>query len=131
MMEQTAENGRVRAWVLVHADDPEAFAQELYELLGQRGEDDYVVVRADVVNHRLNVVIPVDAASETDLVRVVKKIAGLEIVRDIAVLRVQMHIPYPPHIAHGYIDEDEFERYPEEGFKPGRQGASPGANPWG
>ncbi len=158
MQKETIQDGRVRAWVLVSAQDPE-MASALYEDLKDEGEDRYVVVRVDAVapDERVaeafdatmrvnaNIVLPVDAESPEALMDVVDRIVGLGGVEVIAALTVSAHNPYPPHIANGYISEDEVNVYhdevkrgreqgmdvEEEEIHPGRQHASPGFNPWG
>jgi hypothetical protein len=132
MERQTIENGRVRAWVLVWADDPERWARELYEELGHEGGDEYVVVRADVVEsfYGYNIVVPVDARDQSTLDSVVKMIRNPKAVKRLAILRVEIHNPYPPQDASGYVTEEEAEAGEEE-VKVGRQDKSPGLNPWG
>jgi hypothetical protein len=141
MAVETGGDGRVRAWVLGRADDPVTVAERLYEKMGQTGENDYVLVRADVLedgDHPYNLVIPVDAATETHLEWVRGQIEGMD-VTEVATLKVDVHRPNPPHIAHGYIAEAELQaqydqevKFEEEiRLRPGRQGASPGHNAWG
>jgi hypothetical protein len=138
MAGETGGDGRVRAWVLVQAGDPGKVAQRLYEKLGHEGGDEYVVVRADVVDYSHNIVIPVDAESGEALGSVVDMIKGVRGVEATTIVRVTMSVPYPPHIAHGYITEAELEAQleldidiKEERLEAGRQGASPGHNPFG
>jgi hypothetical protein len=136
---ETRGGGRVRAWVLVRARDPEKVVQRIYEMLRYEGGDEFVVVRADVVDYSHNIVVPVDAESEKALMGVVDVIKGVEGVekQTATVVPVKMHVPYPPHIANGYIHAAELEAQLaqdieiEEGLKPGRQAASPGHNAWG
>jgi hypothetical protein len=123
----------LHAW----AKDPHAAATELYDELRHEGGDRYVVVRADVVDYHRNVVIAVDAASDDGLMEAYDRIAGLEILQDIEILRVVAPVPDPPHIAHGYISHADLALQHEKGIdigeyiKAGRQGASPGHNAWG
>ncbi|MGD2177417.1 MAG: hypothetical protein PVG71_06290 [Anaerolineae bacterium] len=133
MAEERTGSERARAWVLVQAEDPEALAQELYEAEGHAGEDEYVVVRADVVTpfYGYNVVVPVDAQNEDALNVVREKIWERQGVSRSAVLNVKMHVPYPPQDANGFITEKEAEAGAEEVEKIGRQHASPGLNAWG
>ncbi len=137
MDRETSVRGRVRAWVLAKADDPEAAAAELYERLGYEGGDDFVVVRADVVDSPHNIMIPVDAANDEALHGALDRIESLRILREINILKVEKHIPHPPHIANGYITHGELAAQQEQGvdigeyIKAGRQGASPGHNAWG
>ena len=56
-----SENERVRAWIMAQVDSPHDAAQQLYEEMGNKGDDHYVVIRADVVDYVYNLVIPVDA----------------------------------------------------------------------
>jgi hypothetical protein len=125
-------NERVRAWVLIQAD-PEV-AAEIHGSLGAAGGDDYVVVRADVVDYHFNIVVPVDAANEEQLCVAVCEIRKIKGVGATLVIPVTEHNPDPPHKAHGYISEEEANAYwpPDEpDFEPGRQGSSPGGNAWG
>ncbi|MEA3377506.1 MAG: hypothetical protein U9R72_15060 [Chloroflexota bacterium] len=137
-MERTMiRDGRVRAWLLARADDPEAAATKLYEALQYEGGDDYVMVRVDVVDYPHNIVIPLDATSEEAFREALDRIESLRILQEISILRVVMHFPYPPHIANGYISHAELAAQHEQGvdigeyIKAGRQGASPGHNAWG
>lgn len=126
------ESGRVRAWVLIRTESPAAAAHQLYEELGQEGGDSFVLVRADVVDYHYNIVVPVDAENWDvlqDLVCSIQKLTGA---RETAIVRVVEHIPYPPHLADGYITPEEAELYTDtEGMKVGRQRNSPGMNAWG
>lgn len=139
---------RVRAWVLVEAENARDFADRLYEALGHEGGDEYVLVRADHVNHgRYNVIVPVDAESPEALHKVVKQIAKRVETKSISIAEVVDHNPKPPHDANGFITDEEARRgHPEDGLVPGRQkeepsdnpgivagrqGESPGHNPWG
>jgi hypothetical protein len=128
---EQSRDGRARAWVLIQAN-PDV-AERLYEALGHEGGDEYVVVRADVVDYHYNVVVPVDAANEDLLSMAVDKIQEIEGVGETVVIRVTQHNPRTPNRAHGYISEEEAEEYPPEegGFPPGRLSRSPGANAWG
>jgi hypothetical protein len=139
MAVETSGESRVRAWVLVQAGDPEGVAREFYEERGAAGGDAYVVVRADVIeegNHPYNLVIPVDAATQGQLEDVVAQVAGRDVTQ-ILILKVKPggHNPYPPHVAHGYITEEELAARPElrdkERLEAGRQHSSPGHSPWG
>jgi hypothetical protein len=124
-------NRRVRAWILIQADSPQNAAQALYEELVDKGDDDYVVIRADIVDYVYNIVIAVDAASSEWLERVHQIIRGITGVRQTAILPVKQHVPSPPHDAQGYITEDEVAAGAWKEIKPGRQHRSPGENPWG
>lgn len=130
---EKAENGRVRAWVLVRAEAETGMAARLRNL--DQGKDDLVVIRADVVaeppEFPYNIVVPVDAESEAVLEGVVKDIGGLRNVSDAVALKVVVHDPDPPHEASGYITPGEAVRAVRKPKKVGRQDESPGYNPWG
>lgn len=141
MAVENGEEKRARAWVLGWAENPAAVAEELYEEMGHTGENEYVLVRADVLedgDHPYNLVIPVDAVTEEQLNWVREKVEGRD-VTEITILKVARHEPNPPHIAHGYITAAELEAQYEMEIKlveeirlaVGRQGASPGHSPWG
>ena len=130
MVTEETGNGRVRAWVLVEAKSAQQVAEGLYDKLGHEGDDSFVVVRADVVDFDYNIVIPVDAESENVLSDVVEQIRGMDGVNETVIVRIKEHVPYPPHDAHGYITAQEAEAG-QETVEPGRQGASPGFNPFG
>ena len=124
-------NERMRAWVLIQAS-PEV-AEQLYDQLGYVGGDDYVVVRADVVEVTeggFNIVVPVDAANEEQLLIAVEKIKAIPGVENAIIARVTQHIPIPPHLAHGFITEQE-ARDGKVSPEFGRLGNSPGGNAWG
>jgi len=100
------------------------------------GDDRFVIVRADIVDHSdYNVIIPVDAEDDAGLEEAVSVITGrldVEVVSTVQVVE-EGHIPWPPHAAHGYITEREVDALPIEQIpiKAGRQHASPGTNKWG
>jgi len=127
-------NERVRAWVLLQAESAEELAQALYRDLGHAGGDEFVVVRADIVagpsEFAYNIIVPVDAKNEDALRDVVDRIREVSRVNPV-IVTVHQHVPYPPHDAHGYITTEEVEAGREPVEKPGRQGASPGLNPFG
>ena len=130
-------NERVRAWVLLQAESAETVAQALYEDLGHEGDDEFVVVRADVVAgpsvFDYNIIVPVDAESREMLNAVRDMIEERSEVHEAVIVEVGQHVPYPPHDAHGYVTEHEAAVGTKE-VRPipyGRQGASPGWNPWG
>lgn len=123
---------RVRAWMLLQVDAPLEAAQRIYEELGHQGGDSFVLVRADLVEDNLyNLVVPVDAESLHWLDYVQQRIQHLAAVRRIAILRVTEHIPWPPHVADGYISPEEAAVWVGEPVKVGRQHHSPGLNAWG
>ncbi len=124
---------RVRAWVLVRAEPVQGVSAKLRNL--DKKEDDLVVVRADVVagspDLPYNIVVPVDAESDEVLSRVVDDINRIGGVKHAVALRVMKHHPDPPHDGYGYVTEQEAKAGKDPDVKPGRQGASPGANPFG
>jgi DNA-binding Lrp family transcriptional regulator len=134
-MENQSENGRVRAWVLVEADDAPRFARQLYKALGHAGGDEYVLVRADLVKHaHYNVIVPVDAKNPEALRMVVKQIAERVETKSISIAEVLGHNPKPAHDAHGFITAEEKAagRDPEDPcVEVGRFPKSPGFNAWG
>jgi len=139
MRATSTRSERVRAWVLVQVN-PEAqvaqVAQGLYGELGHRGGNEFVVVRADIVAEPIgfgdyHIIVPVDAESENKLKEVCDTIRKRNDVSVAVSVRLEQHVPYPPHDAHGYITTEEVEAGRERIEKPGRQGASPGHNPWG
>lgn len=138
---ETGGDERVRVWVLADVASWEQgaeIAQALYEDLGHKGGDRYVVVRADVgrVGRAGKIVIPVDAEDQDAWHEVKEKIVGY-LGEELTIVQVTGHFPYPPHIAHGYIShaernaQRELGTEIEEELKAGRQGDSPGHNPWG
>lgn len=125
------ESGRIRAWVLVHSEDTEATAKALSDYF-EDGGDDFVVVRADVVDGDLDLIVPVDAANEDILKEVAERIRAANGVTEISVSTVRMHYPNPPHSASTFITAEELELYYLREFDPpGRHPQSPGANAWG
>jgi len=126
---------RVRAWVLVRAEPAAEVAERLHEQLGHEGRTRFVVVRADVVaepsEFGYDIIVPVDAESEPALSEAVDLIREESGDPSPMTVRVGQHVPSPPHDAHGYITTNEVEVGRELVEKPGRQGGSPGHNPWG
>jgi hypothetical protein len=132
MVIKETEIGRARAWILIRTESPEAVARQLYEELSSKGGDSFVLVRADVVDYHYNIVIPVDAENWEVLQDLVREIQKRTEARETAVVPVVKHIPYPPHLADGYITPQEAEIYTDTaGMKVGRQRNSPGMNVWG
>ena len=128
---------RLRAWVFGWVDSTDKL-KRLYktEEINGLGEDRYVIVRADIVDHSdYNVIIPVDAKDDAGLEEAEGVITDQLEVRNVSIVKVveEGHIPWPPHAAHGYITEQEVEALPIEQIpiKAGRQHASPGSNKWG
>jgi hypothetical protein len=124
-------NGRVRAWILVQADLPLDAARRLYDELVNEGGDDYVVIRADVVDYVYNLVIPVDAASWDWLQQVHQMIRQITGARHTMIIPVVQPVPFPPHDAQGFITSEEVAAGHWKDIRPGRQHWSPGENGWG
>lgn len=126
-MESTLE--RVRAWALFNSKDPEKAAQKISEIFTQ-GNDEYVVIRADVVKGKFNLVVPVDVRDDAALDGLLPKLTA--VAGPATLLRVVHHYPEEPHRAHSYVAQGEFARFPLPEYEPpGRHPKSPGANPWG
>ena len=125
------EPERVRAWIMAQVDSPHDAAQQLYEEMGNKGDDHYVVIRADVVDYVYNLIIPVDAENWEWLSEVHGMIRDLTGVKHTVVIPVVRHIPFPAHDAQGFITEREVAAGAAKGLKPGRQSHSPGENAWG
>ena len=125
---------RVRAWVLVQADEAQEVADRIRDLDPRKG-DEFVVIRADVVEgpdgYPYNIIVPVDAKNKGKLADVVGMIRAVDGVSEVVGLKVKKHHPDPPHDAHGYVTDEEAGAGRDKTIKPGRQGASPGANPFG
>ena len=127
---QNTGNGRVRAWVLIRATPVQGVSTRLRNL--DKKEDDLVMIRADVLTDSpYNIIVPVDAASETVLSSVVGDIRAINAVTEAVVLKVRQHDPDPPHDASGYITDQEADRGERKPKLAGRQDRSPGFNPWG
>jgi hypothetical protein len=134
--ERTETSGpRVRAWMLIRAEEPRTLAQRIYDELGFQGSDTFVVVRADVVDWTFNIVIPLDTESQGALDEICDRIRGMPGVAETLLLPVLEHHPWPPQLANGYISDAEADADPESWDKPTferrRLGHSPGHNPWG
>jgi hypothetical protein len=128
------ETERRRAWIFLRTEDPQAAAEVLREKFFPQGEDQFVVVRADLVDEArgfpFNMVVPVDAENDDVLREVVVRIVRSSGATEHVVANVKAHVPFPPHDAQGYITVQE-AGLGKERIEPGRQGASPGRNPWG
>ena len=131
---------RVRTWVFGRVEKEELRARYKENRINGLGGDQFVIVRADIVDHSdYNVIIPVDAEDDDGLEEAVSVITdqlGVEIVSTARVdTRVEDkgHIPWPPHEAHGFITQEEVDALPIEQLyiEAGRQHASPGSNKWG
>lgn len=133
---------RVRAWVLLKVTDPYGLAARIEKAgksdpgLLTMGDEEYVVVRADVVEGGggFNLVVPVDARDESALRvavgQITERLKGQP--EKIHVLRVVEHHPEVVHRAHSFITAREHKRFPDDYPSFGRQRPnSPGANPWG
>ena len=123
-------NERTRAWILIRAESPQSTAQQLYETLGHAGGNRWVVVRADIVDYHYNILVPVDAESPDALEQVYGMIQDLAGAQETAILPVVGCIPYPPHVAHGFVTPGEGEAGGID-TEIGRLGHSPGHNAWG
>ena len=125
---------RIRAWVLVQAEGAQEVADRIQALDPRKG-DEFVVIRADVVEgpdgYPHNIIVPVDAKNRGKLTDVVEMIRAVDGVSEAVELRAEKHHPDPPHDAQGYVTVEEAVVGRDKAIKPGRQGASPGANPWG
>ena len=123
---------RKRAWVLLKYGDPDAAAALISDNFTKGGEE-WVVVRADVVNDgQYNLVVPVDAANEAALETVLAMLAKVPGLVKIKVLRVERYYPRPSHRSHSFVTPAEVEEFRVPEFeKAGRHPQSPGANPWG
>ena len=125
---------RVRAWVLVQADEAQEVADRI-RALDQGEGDGFVVIRADVVEgpdgYPYNVIVPVDAKNKGKLTDVVGMIRAVDGVSEAVELEAKKHHPDPPHDAHGYVTDEEAGVGRDKTIKPGRQGASPGWNAFG
>lgn len=128
---QQAGNGRVRAWVLAKAMDAVQAAEALSAYFTQGG-DEYVVVRADVVEGEVNLIVPVDAASQAGLDTVVAMIRDATGDSSPTIAKVLSHNPDPPHRSHTFVTPGELDRDPVDEYSPpGRHPKSPGRNGWG
>jgi len=122
---------RVRAWVLATATDAPQAAGALSAFFDQGG-DDYVLVRADVVEGEANLIVPVDAASQAALDSVVAMIRDATGDSSPTVARVLSHNPDPPHRSYTFVTPGELDRDPVDEYSPpGRHPKSPGRNGWG
>jgi hypothetical protein len=127
---------RLRAWVFGRVEPEELRDRYKENQINELGDDRFVIVRADIVDHSdYNVIIPVDAENNEGLEEAVSVITEQLGVRNVSTVQVveDGHIPWPPHAAHGYITKREVVALPIEQvpIKAGRQHASPGSNKWG
>jgi hypothetical protein len=122
---------RVRAWALVLSSNAEATAAEIASHFTQGG-DDWVIVRADIVQGAHNLVVPVDAANEAAFQTVLGMLQAAPGVTQVGVERVVAHYPSPTHRSHSFVTAGELDAFPSPDFPtPGRHPKSPGSNPWG
>ncbi len=130
------QQNRVRAWVFGQVDLEGLKDRYKENGINGLGGDQFVIVRADIVDHNdYNVIIPVDAEDDDGLEMaksVIMELLGVEIVSTAQVVE-EGHVPWPPHEAHGFITEPEVVALPIEQLyiEAGRQHASPGSNKWG
>lgn len=136
---------RFRAWFLIKLtnNNPTDVAQQIYdEWIDPDGKnppsDNLIVTRADVVEiHNddvcdFDIIIPVDAINEAELLRFKEYLQTLGQVLE---ARVLYHFPNAPYLSNGYISKEEAilgidtkEVLPES---LGKTRKSPGDNPWG
>lgn len=143
MSDLTGKPERSRVWIFGYTANREEIKNDVvdpsdgkFKKFFEAGGDDYVIVRADMVDEftvdtfKCNVVIPVDAENEDALQKaktILNEKLGIETHVDVKVID---HAPWPPHRAHGYITGNENEKLPDG--DPGRQAhKSPGSNKWG
>jgi hypothetical protein len=137
---------RVRAWMVIRGEFDVDHVGLVMAL--DRTDDEYVVVRADLVTslngRRPGMVIPLDTLMGDEPSN---KYLHLYAIRDqiVEALKLgsddydllEVGIPddsAPPHTASGFITRAEAHAaidLGERGGKPGRQDHSPGFNPWG
>jgi hypothetical protein len=125
---------RVRAWILLRAGYPDKVAKAIYDQFGKDGGNEFVVVRADVVDGDYNIVIPIDAADQSHFSATEKKVTSLRGVTSHITLTVTNHYPTPTYLAHGFTTLQDFADklrwiHPDEWGRV--QKKSPGDNPWG
>lgn len=122
---------RRRGYLYFLVDDPHAAAR-MVSVLFTQGGDDFVIIRADVVEGPgFNLMVPIDAADSewTRASGYVQKAVGTA---PTAVSQVVATYPENPQCAHSFITQEEYLRCPlPECAPPGRHPKSPGANPWG
>lgn len=134
---------RIRVWVFGYVDSKKEL-KKLYlaNKMDKKGKNNYVVIRADIVEDfevdckLCNVIIPLDVIDIKEYDKAIKMIKKDLKVKITKTLTVESHIPDPPHISHGYITKGEIKKEEEitkkkSIEKPGRQHASPGSNKWG
>jgi len=92
-MSQEAESGRLRAWVLVSAQDP---ANAAGALMDAARTEDYVLVRADGVSYgNVNLIVPVVQLKTGGLNKALTDIRKVPGVTNATAARVNWHRPDP------------------------------------
>lgn len=128
---------RVRAWLVVSAEDMGTLQGYYKGIKGVDSGDDVVIIRGDIATpsggvYRL--VVPIDVA-ESAYLSLIDQIAVVVGSQNLEVMRVVDHDPPIPQDASGYITAEELRIGEEHPFskllKPRRQDYSPGYNPWG
>lgn len=131
MADTRAEERRTRGWLLINSSTPHRVAWQVNDLFAEGG-DEFVVVRADVVESLFDLLVPIDAKGPEEFKEISKRIEGMDGVELCTVIMVVRHYPNVPHNAHGYVTENEQMKGKDKRILPGRQTSnSPGANPWG
>jgi hypothetical protein len=131
---------RYRAWVLFKVDDAQGAAAKFGAqgdkglTLLTEGGNDYIIVRADVVDGdaAYNLVVPVDAADKEKFQVAVDRLESVVGKAPTSVLNVVEHFPAPPQRSSTFVTDKELKDcYLSEYDPAGRHPHSPGANPWG
>jgi hypothetical protein len=124
--------GRARAWVLVKAESGKALeaAEAIYALNNELQGTNNLVIRADVVTGPYDIIVAIDAESQGAVSEiVVAMIQGVAGVTETLTAVVGVHNPYPPHVADGYITDEEQEA--GESRSGESHSVRRGDNPWG
>ncbi len=122
---------RRRGYLYFLVDDPHAAAR-MVSVLFTQGGDDFVIIRADVVEGPgFNLMVPIDAA-DSEWTRASAAVVAAVGAEPTAISQVSATYPENPQCAHSFITQEEYLRCPlPECSPPGRHPKSPGANPWG
>ena len=145
-----SQENRTRAWFFIKVSsgaNPDTVAKDIYDTYGgTKGQNHYVLVRADVVSGCAlgEIIASVDSIDKainnfkgiTKAERDIKKVTG---VASASKAIVASHYPHPPHEAYGYVNEAEKIKGQQSKPKPvkdvtiaGLQSPySPGSNKWG